>query len=303
MYFIGVTTRQSSINRVFPLWAKRLDLGECELRGLDFPLHAEPRQYREAVEFIKRDPLCLGALVTTHKIDLHAACADQFDVIDPLSQALGEISSIYKRDGRLHGRTVDPWTSGYALDAFLRADHWSGEPQVVILGAGGAGTALAWHLSKAEHGTRRPARIHVVDRDSRRLEHLKRLHATWLGATPVQPHLVSHATEADAVISRLPSGSLVVNATGAGKDTPGSPLTTAAVFPRNGSVWDFNYRGDLVFLEQARAQQAIRCLNIHDGWVYFLHGWTRVMADVFNCDIPTRGPLFDELGRIAAASR
>src|SRR4051812_18110085 len=70
MYFIGVTTRQSSINQVFPLWAERLKLGNCELRGLDFPLHDEPKNYRAAVEFIKRDPLSLGALVTTHKIDL-----------------------------------------------------------------------------------------------------------------------------------------------------------------------------------------------------------------------------------------
>ena len=38
MYFIGVTTGHSSINRVFPRWADRLGLGDCELRGLDFPL-------------------------------------------------------------------------------------------------------------------------------------------------------------------------------------------------------------------------------------------------------------------------
>src|SRR5688572_7384644 len=81
MYFIGVTTRQSSINAVFPRWAQRLDLGDCELRGIDFALHAQPQRYRAAVQFIKRDPLSLGALVTTHKIDLYTACADQFDVM------------------------------------------------------------------------------------------------------------------------------------------------------------------------------------------------------------------------------
>ncbi len=40
LYFIGVTTRQSSINAVFPRWAERLGLGDCELRGLDFALGA-----------------------------------------------------------------------------------------------------------------------------------------------------------------------------------------------------------------------------------------------------------------------
>src|SRR5207253_2280131 len=119
MYFIGVTTGKSSINRVFPRWAERLGIGDCELRGMDFPIHAASARYREAVEHIKRDPLARGALVTTHKMDLCAACRDQFDFLDALSSTMGEVSSLYKRDEKLHARAVDPWTSGYALDAFL----------------------------------------------------------------------------------------------------------------------------------------------------------------------------------------
>jgi shikimate 5-dehydrogenase len=76
MIFIGVTTGQSSINRIFPEWARTLELGDCTLRGLDFPLHDEPAHYREAVAFIKQDPMTRGALVTTHKIDLCAAAHD-----------------------------------------------------------------------------------------------------------------------------------------------------------------------------------------------------------------------------------
>jgi shikimate 5-dehydrogenase len=60
-----------------------------------------------------------------------------------------------------------------------------------------------------------------------------------------------------------------------------------------------NYRGDLVFLDQARAAG----VRFEDGWVYFLHGWTQVIAEVFDVAIPTSGPRFDELGRIAAAAR
>ena len=70
MYFIGVTTRQSSINAVFPLWARRLGLGDCELRGMDFPVRADPARFRAAVEFIKRDPLSLGAY--SHALPGHA---------------------------------------------------------------------------------------------------------------------------------------------------------------------------------------------------------------------------------------
>ena len=316
MYFIGVTTAQSSINAVFPRWAQRLGLGDCELRGLDFSLHDAPANYRAAVDFIKRDPLSLGALITSHKLDVWQACRDQFDAIEPLANTLGEISSIYKREGRLHGRSVDPWTVGYALEAFLPCDRWSNGAAALILGAGGAGTALAWHLGGAGVSPgpeknaggapalrQHPSRIHIADRQPQRLEHLRRLHASWRQAVPLDFHPVRAPQQADELLPALPPGSLVVNATGAGKDTPGSPLTDAAVFPQNGIVWEFNYRGSLVFLEQARAQQSKRTLQIEDGWVYFLHGWTRVMADVFNRDIPTRGPLFDELGRIAAESR
>src|SRR5690242_13993875 len=108
MIFIGVTTAQSSINKVFPRWAEYLGLGDCELRGMDFPLHDDPARYREAVEFMKNDPLSLGALVTTHKLDLYSACRDQFDDVEPLSASMGEVSSIYKRNGRLCGRALDP---------------------------------------------------------------------------------------------------------------------------------------------------------------------------------------------------
>lgn len=303
MYFIGVTTGQSSINRIFPAWARALGLGDCELKGLDFKLHDDPAHYRAAVDFIRRDPLSLGALVTTHKIDLCTACRDQFDELEPLSAAMGEISSISKRAGRLLGRACDPWTVGYALDAFLPAGYWRGGAEALILGAGGSAIALAWHLCRPAHGANRPARIHVANRSLPRLEHLAALHATWPGAVPLSCHHVPAPDLADRIVAQLPRGSLVANATGLGKDAPGSPLTDRVVFPERAIAWDFNYRGDLVFLDQARAQEKSRGLQVEDGWIYFLHGWTRVMADVFAADIPTHGPVFDELSRIAAQTR
>jgi shikimate 5-dehydrogenase len=303
MYFIGVTTGKSSINRIFPEWARRLELGECELRGIDFRLHDAPERYRAAVDFIKRDPLSLGALVTTHKIDLCSACRDQFDGLEPLSASMGEISSIYKRGGRLQGRAADPWTVGYSLDSFLPSTHWQTGAQALILGAGGSAVALAWHLSKADYGPHRPAGIHVANRSTPRLQHLSELHAGWRTGVPLCCHHVPEAKEADRIVAGLPPGSLVVNATGLGKDAPGSPLTDAVTFPQRGVVWEFNYRGDLVFLDQARAQRETRDLRIEDGWTYFIHGWTRVIADVFDREIPTQGPLFDDLSRIAAATR
>lgn len=306
MYFIGVTTGKSSINRVFPKWAEALDLGQCQLVGIDFKLHDEPAKYREAVAFIKEDPLSLGALVTTHKIDLYNACNDLFDEIDPLAEFMGETSSISKSpDGkRLIATAVDPITSSLALEAFLPNQHWvSTGAEAFVLGAGGSSIAVTWSLMQEKHGANRPSQIVVANRSQPRLDELKSIHSKLNSGVPVDYHLTPTSELSDALCNRLPNGSLVINATGLGKDAPGSPLTDAAQFPPNGYVWEFNYRGDLVFLDQARVQVDSKNLFIEDGWVYFLHGWTRVIANVFHADIPTSGPKFDELSDIAATVR
>jgi shikimate 5-dehydrogenase len=111
--------------------------------------------------------------------------------------------------------------------------------------------------------------------------------------------LAPNQIENDAILNRLKPGSLVVNATGLGKDSPGSPVTQAGQFPERGIVWELNYRGDLVFLDQAHAQEAERNLQIEDGWTYFIHGWTRVIAEVFHINIPVSGPRLDHLSELA----
>ena len=132
---------------------------------------------------------------------------------------------------------------------------------------------------------------------------MKRVHAQVNPGIEMEYHHCPEPELNDRVVNDLRPGSLVVNATGLGKDAPGSPITDAARFPEGGLAWDFNYRGDLVFLGQAGTQQAERALHVEDGWVYFIHGWTRVIAEVFDIDIPTSGPRFDELSRIAAGVR
>jgi shikimate 5-dehydrogenase len=70
-----------------------------------------------------------------------------------------------------------------------------------------------------------------------------------------------------------------------GKDTPGSPVTNAGLFPRDGIAWEINYRGELDFWHQAMAQQESRGVSVEDGWLYFLHGWTQVIAEVLHIEI------------------
>ncbi|MGA2486925.1 MAG: shikimate dehydrogenase [Roseiarcus sp.] len=300
LFFFGVTTAKSSIMKVFPAWAKRLGLKDAVIKGIDFPLHAPAADYRAAVAFVKRDPLALGALVTTHKIDLYNACRDQFDEIDAHARFMGETSCLSKRVGKFVCHAKDPISSGLALDGFLPARHFERTgAELFSMGAGGSSIALTWHMMQTNRGVDRPSRIVVSNRSAARLEEIQRIHRELDAGVPVDYVLAPKDVDNDAVVAKLKPGSLVVNATGLGKDAPGSPASNAVQFPENGIVWDLNYRGDLLFLNQAHAQASLRGLSIEDGWSYFLHGWTQVIAEVFHIDIPTSGPVFDALSEIA----
>lgn len=300
LYFIGVTTGKSSIMKVFPAWAEYLGLKDAVIKGIDFKLHDDPEAYREAVEFIRNDPLSMGALVTTHKIDLFHACRDMFDVIDPHALLMDETSCISKKDGKLICHAKDPISSGLAIDGFLGADYFERtSSDLFSMGAGGSTIAITWHLMLKSRGENVPARIIVSNRSQHRLDEIKRIHAEVASDVAVEYILAPRPEDNDAVLNSLKPGSFIINATGLGKDAPGSPLSNAAVFPEKSVVWDLNYRGNLVFLDQARAQEQAKSLNVVDGWTYFIHGWTQVIAEVFHIDIPTSGPAFDRISEIA----
>lgn len=301
LYFIGVTTGKSSIMRVFPVWARHLGLKDVVIKGMDFPLHADPAAYVEAVAFIKADPVSLGALVTTHKLDLFRACREMFDEIDPHAAAMHETSCLSKRGGRLICHAKDPISSGLALDSFLPPRHFARtRAEVLAMGAGGSTIAMTWHLTQPSRKSNLPSRVIVSDRDPARLKDIRRIHAAAPPAVPTDYVLAETNETNDRLLGSLRPGSLAINATGLGKDRPGSPLTDAAVFPEHGIAWDLNYRGDLVFLRQARGQQVARSLQVEDGWTYFIHGWTQAIAEVFAIDIPTSGPAFDAISRLAS---
>ena len=56
MYFIGVTTGESSIMRVFPAWADAMDLGDVEIKGIDLEIRAPAEGYRSVLRLLKKIP-------------------------------------------------------------------------------------------------------------------------------------------------------------------------------------------------------------------------------------------------------
>jgi shikimate 5-dehydrogenase len=305
MYFIGVSTGRSSVRSVFPRWAAALGLADATLVGIDLPVHADPSHYRQVTDFIADDPLSLGALITTHKIDLYAAASDRFDVVDPLAELMGEVSCLSKRDGALIAHAKDPISSGHALDAFLPPGYWRDRPAAAacLIGAGGSAIAISWYLSRPERGTDRPGQLVITNRSRARLEHVQSVHERLATEVPIRYELAPSRADNDAIVRDLAAGSLEVNATGLGKDAPGSPISPGARFPERGIAWDLNYRGELVFLDQARSAVAAQRLQVEDGWIYFVHGWIQAIAEVFDIEIATAGAAFEDLATIAAGCR
>ena len=302
MYFIGVTTGSSSIMKVFPEWAQALGLKNTVMKGIDIEIHAEPQVYRDVVEFIKKDPLSMGALVTTHKIDLFNASKDMFEYLDPYAQMFGELSSISKRGDKLCGHAKDPISSGLSLEQFVPKNYWKDhrDAGVMIMGAGGSAIAMCSYLLRKEFAGNYPSKIVVANRSKPRLDEIEKINKEQLdpGGVVFEYYLTPDAGQNDEVMAKMGPGSLIINATGLGKDRPGSPLTNDAVFPMNALVWEINYRGDLLFMHQAIAQKEKRNLYIEDGWKYFIFGWTQVIGEVF--DVAIEGEVLDELDKIAA---
>jgi shikimate 5-dehydrogenase len=300
MGFVGVTTGSSSIMKVFPLWADILGLPTRTLVGHDLPMDAEPAVYRTMVEKIRDDEHHRGALVTTHKMNVFTAASDLFDELDPFAVSCSEISSISKRGSRLIGQAKDPITVDLALNDFLPADHFARTgAEVVILGAGGSGTALSWALAERADA---PSRVTVTARSQDKLDHLREVHRQHGTAEDLIRYVVTETVEeADAIVATAPAGSVIANATGLGKDRPGSPLSDAVVFPESAWVWEFNYRGSLDFMHQALTQQQERSLHVIDGWRYFIHGWSQVVADVF--ELTLTPSIVEELAAAAESVR
>ena len=303
-YFLGVSTGSSAIQRVFPRWARTLGLGDAVLRGIDLPVGAPLADVRRVVEFVAADPHGVGMQITSHKTAVTKAAGDLFAELKPLATLMGEVSCVTKADGGLLGFAKDPLAGALALDAVVPAGHWrSTDAEALILGAGGAGTALTWCLVRDALGEDRPAALTVTDRDPARLEHLGEIARQVGSSVPLRLVHVTDAADSTALLKGLAAGSLVVNATGLGKDLPGSPLTDDARFPLGAVAWDLNYRGELTFLDQARAQEDERGLVIEDGWNYFLHGWLQAIKQVFDVPVPTEGPTFEALSDQARDAR
>ena len=282
--FVGVSTGGSAVHQAFPSWAPLFAPGAV-LRGVDLPETDDPAPFRDLVTAMRNNPDVHGAVVTSHKLRLYRACSDLFDRADPLVGLTHEVNSLDTRDGV--GAVARDAQSLAVLDAPLGGAHGPAAP-ALCLGSGGSAIALllrsrlditatlaagrAVLMPDDQTGPltivgRRAAALAEIDEVAQRCGIPADGFATQLAGEPAQ--------YAELCAAAAP-GTVIINATGLGKTAPGSPLPDATAFAPGTVAWDFNYRGPLTFLAQAREAG----VATEDGWLYFLAGWSCALAAI-----------------------
>ena len=293
-WFVGVRTEGSAAVAAFPRWLQALGL-EGGLETIDLPLDSPGDAYRDLVERLREAPGVRGMVVTAHKARLFEEAAAALDELDDTARLCREVSVVRRSGDRLVGSAIEPRSTGSALAEIVPPSHWAETGgELLAFGAGGTTTALMVHLYAGD-GTDAPSAVTLVDVRAERAAALADSLARWRPGLDVR---TPSPGEAVAVLRGLPPGSLIVNATGLGKDTPGSPLPSPAPWPPGALVWDLNYRGDLGFLEDARRAEAELGLRLHDGWRLFLHGWSEALGCLLGRRLSP-----DELAALEQAAR
>lgn len=171
-------------------------------------------------------------------------------LLDELSEdakAMGAVNTVVCKDGRLVGHNTD-W-SGWG-EGFLRALPLADLSRVVLLGAGGAGAAVA-------HAALRlgAQRLAVVDREPERAQALAASLNTVYGAGRVE-------SQAD-VATALQGATGLIHATPTGMDKlPGLPLAAELLRP---SLWVAEIVYFPIETELLKAARARGCATVDGG--------------------------------------
>lgn len=184
-------------------------------------------------------------------------------VLSDAARAVGAVNTVVFRDGRRYGHNTDYW--GFA-EAFRRAMPGAPTGHVLLLGAGGAGGAVAHAL--ADLGARTLA-IHDIDpaRAARLADDVRAHRPTW------------DARAANGIETDLAEADGVVNATPVGMETlPGSPVPPNLLASRHWVADIVYFPLETEFLRAARATgcrtmdgsgmavfQAVRAFELFSG--------------------------------------
>lgn len=237
---------------VTPSLTPPLHMAEARELGLDYvyrpidlaALGLVPDQLPDILSWARR--LGFDALNITHPCK--RLVMEYLDRIDPLAAALGAVNTVLFTDDGLVGHNTD--TTGFAT-AFATGLTGAPTSRVVLLGAGGAGSAVADALLRL--GT---AQLTVIDLDTGRA-------ADLAGELAARHDARVDARSPDALTDVLAVADGVVHCTPTGmKDHPGLPFAGELLRP---DLWvaDIVYRP--LETELLRAARSLGCRTLDGG--------------------------------------
>ena len=276
---VGPNAALSEAAAVFDDWAEALDLPDWEL--VTVPLATDAG--RDAVQ-----AALAGARATSVRgvVVRGGSRLSVFEYGGPLVRAaddavrrFGAVSCLLPTDGGWDGYALDPVATVRVLDRVAGVQYWSSvtSADAVVLGAGSTGRILALSLLQLSPG---PRRVLVTDVAQSRLDALIELARERGVSERLVTRRVTGAAGNDDVLDLAAEASLVVNATGIGHESYGSPVTEAAQLPLRGIVWELNHEGPLEFLESVNRQADDLLLRVHDGWDLSLETWAEALSRI-----------------------
>ena len=213
----------------------------------------EPQNLRSALTGI-RDLNCRGVNLTVpHKI----LALEMMDEVDADARKLGAVNTVVMKDGKLIGYNTD----GYGFTKAIKEDFditLKGK-RVLVLGAGGAGRAIA--IQCAIEGA---AKVTVANRTPAKIAPI----ATEIAGTATAFQAIS--LDAASIQPLVGAVDLVVNATSVGLQAGDSLGLPTALFTPGMAVYDTIYRPAETLLLQQAAEAGAKVSNglsmlLHQG--------------------------------------
>ena len=257
---------------------------DAELVPVDLPLGAPAEAHRRLVANLGADQEAVGAVVTTH----WSPCSRPPP--SGLPPAIPQWTS--SRRSRASLRAVEasrPTLSihGARPGRCLRCFPGPSTRSALVLGAGGAGTAVAAALLMDRTS---PWTVTLTDTAGDRLARAERI----LSALSVRNRAVlvpaSGSEENDGALAKAPPDRSSSMRPGWGRTCQDLRCQEARPSPSTGWCGTSTTGVSLLFLDQARAQARHRGLRVEDGRRLFVHGWADGLGQIFRSTGPGRDP-------------
>ena len=264
---------------MLPKWARRFGHRSAAIVPVAAAAEPDAAGYRSFVDFLRDEYHAVGAIMVSHAAALFEHTRHLFDELEGDAALLGEIGVVVRAPGTLTGLAPAKRAARQAYEHVFGSK--SDPEEALIIGATGPARALALALSDVagESGHRR---VTLTMPDGKSMTDMRQRIADLPEEKRPTLHHIESPLEHDRLVTLLPPGSLVVDATGPTDENTASPVGEAALFPHDGLVWDLNAVGiSSPFLDKAREQRRARGLRLADGPAFHQIQWIAATAAVF----------------------